>query len=55
MRSGASGETIKIGEMTAADRTLPFGTKVALVNRGNGRSAVIRINDRGPFIRGGGD
>jgi rare lipoprotein A len=48
----ASGETMKTGEMTAAHRTLPFGTKVTVVNRGNGRSAVVRINDRGPFIRG---
>jgi rare lipoprotein A len=48
----ASGQTMKTGEMTAAHRTLPFGTKVTVVNRGNGRSAVVRINDRGPFIRG---
>jgi rare lipoprotein A len=48
----ASGATTKTGEMTAAHRTLPFGTKVTVVNRGNGRSAVVRINDRGPFIRG---
>jgi rare lipoprotein A len=48
----ASGETMKTGEMTAAHRTLPFGTKVTVVNRGNGRSAVVRINDRGPFVRG---
>ena len=39
----ASGETMKTGEMTAAHRTLPFGTKVTVVNRGNGRSAVVRI------------
>jgi rare lipoprotein A len=48
----ASGATTKTGEMTAAHRTLPFGTKVTVVNRGNGLSAVVRINDRGPFIRG---
>jgi rare lipoprotein A len=48
----ASGETMKTGEMTAAHRTLPFGTKVTVVNHNNGRSAVVRINDRGPFIRG---
>ena len=40
------------GGMTAAHRTLPFGTKVTVVNRHNGRSAVVRINDRGPFVRG---
>jgi len=38
--------------MTAAHRTLPFGTRVTVVNQHNGRSAVVRINDRGPFIRG---
>ena len=48
----ANGETMNSGEMTAAHRTLPFGTKVTVVNRVNGRSAVVRINDRGPFIRG---
>ena len=36
--------------MTAAHRTLPFGTKVRVTNLWNGRTAVIRINDRGPFI-----
>jgi rare lipoprotein A len=40
------------GKMTAAHRTLPFGTRVTVVNRGNGRSVVVRINDRGPFVRG---
>jgi rare lipoprotein A len=40
------------GAMTAAHRTLPFGTKVTVVNRRNGRSAIVRINDRGPFVRG---
>ena len=33
-------------------RTLPFGTKVTVINHNNGRSAVVRINDRGPFVRG---
>jgi rare lipoprotein A len=36
--------------MTAAHRTLPFGTKVRVTNLWNGRSEVIRINDRGPFV-----
>jgi rare lipoprotein A len=40
------------GKMTAAHRTLPFGTHVTVVNRTNGRSVVVRINDRGPFVRG---
>jgi rare lipoprotein A len=48
----ASGETMNSGDMTAAHRTLPFGTKITVVNHNNGRSAVVRINDRGPFVRG---
>ena len=46
----ANGEIYKRGTMTAAHRTLPFGTKVRVTNLWNGRTAVIRINDRGPFI-----
>ncbi len=38
--------------MTAAHKTLPFGTKVRVTYPRNGRSVVVRINDRGPFIRG---
>jgi rare lipoprotein A len=38
--------------MTAAHRSLPFGTKVRVTNKRNGRSVVVRINDRGPFVRG---
>jgi rare lipoprotein A len=38
--------------MTAAHRTLPFGTRVRVTNTSNGRSIVVRINDRGPFIKG---
>ncbi len=38
--------------MTAAHRTLPFGTLVRVTNQHTGRSVVVRINDRGPFIRG---
>jgi peptidoglycan lytic transglycosylase len=48
----ASGEHMNAGAMTAAHRTLPFGTNVTVVNNHNGRSAVVRINDRGPFKRG---
>ena len=48
----ASGEQMNPAEMTAAHRTLPFGTKVTVLNRSNGRSAVVRINDRGPFVHG---
>ena len=39
--------------MTAAHRTLPFGTEVTVINHGNGRSAVVRINDRGPLCGAG--
>lgn len=38
--------------MTAAHKSLRFGTKVKVTNRNNGKSVVVRINDRGPFIRG---
>ena len=38
--------------MTAAHRTLPFGTKVRVTNKKNGQSVVVTINDRGPFVRG---
>lgn len=38
--------------LTAAHRSLPFGTKVLVTNKRNGRSVVVRINDRGPFVRG---
>lgn len=48
----ASGERMNPAAMTAAHRTLPFGTKVRVTNKNNGRSVVVRINDRGPFIRG---
>jgi rare lipoprotein A len=39
-------------ERTAAHRTLPFGTVVRVTNLSNGRQATVRINDRGPFIKG---
>jgi rare lipoprotein A len=40
------------GAMTAAHRTLPLGSRVRVTNRSNGRSVMVTINDRGPFIRG---
>ena len=46
----ASGEVFRPGTMTAAHRSLPFGTKVRVTNLWNGRKAVVRINDRGPFV-----
>jgi rare lipoprotein A len=48
----ASGERARPGGFTAAHRTLPFGTRVRVTNKRNGRSVVVRINDRGPFVRG---
>ncbi len=38
--------------MTAAHRSLPFGTRVLVTNLNNGRTATVTINDRGPFVRG---
>ena len=51
-RRTASGETFHQRSMTAAHRTLPYGTKVRVVNLANGRSVKVRINDRGPFAEG---
>jgi rare lipoprotein A len=48
----ANGERVHPGALTAAHRTYPFGTKVRVTNLRNGRSVVVRINDRGPFRRG---
>jgi len=48
----ASGQRFNPEGMTAAHRSLPFGTQVRVTNTRNGRSVVLRINDRGPFIRG---
>ena len=48
----ASGERANLGGLTAAHRTLKFGTQVRVTNRRNGRNVVVRINDRGPFVRG---
>ena len=48
----ASGQRFNQNAMTAAHRTLPFGTRVRVTNLNNERSVVLRINDRGPFVRG---
>jgi len=48
----ANGEYAHAQKMTAAHRSLPFGTKVRVTNHRNGRSVVVRINDRGPYVRG---
>ena len=48
----ASGERANPRALTAAHRTLPFGTRVKVTNKRNGRTVMVRINDRGPFKRG---
>jgi rare lipoprotein A len=48
----ASGQRSRPAVLTAAHKTLPFGTMVEVTNRQNGRSIVVRINDRGPYIDG---
>jgi rare lipoprotein A len=48
----SSGQKLNPRALTAAHRTLPFGTKVRVINKKNGRSVVVTINDRGPFVRG---
>ncbi len=48
----ANGEHARASGLTAAHRTLPFGTMGRVTNQRSGRSVVVRINDRGPFIRG---
>ena len=48
----ASGQLASPAGLTAAHRSLPFGTRVRVTNLRNDRSVVVRINDRGPFIRG---
>jgi rare lipoprotein A len=48
----AAGGRLNPGALTAAHRSLPFGSRVRVTNRRNGRSVVVTINDRGPFVRG---
>ena len=48
----ASGERFNTLEMTAAHPTLPFGTKLRVTDVGSGRSVTVRVNDRGPYVRG---
>ena len=50
-RKTASGERFNMRELTAAHRTLPFGTNVKVTNLANDRSVIVRVNDRGPFKR----
>jgi rare lipoprotein A len=51
-RRTANGEAFNPNGMTAAHRSLPFGTRLRVVNEKTGRSVVVRINDRGPFVGG---
>lgn len=51
-RPTASGQIFRQGKRTAAHKTLPFGTKVTVVNLSNGKRVKVRINDRGPFVQG---
>jgi rare lipoprotein A len=51
-RRTASGERFSARSLTAAHRTLPFGSRVRVTSVRTGRTAIVRINDRGPFIRG---
>jgi rare lipoprotein A len=51
-RLTANGEHFNPMGLTAAHRSLPFGTKLRVTNLKNGKSVVVRVNDRGPFIRG---
>ena len=48
----ANGEYAHASALTAAQKSLPFGTKVRVTNLHNGRSVIVRINDRGPYISG---
>ena len=51
-RLTSSGEVFDTGELTAAHRTLPFGTMVRVTNLDNGKAVIVKINDRGPFVEG---
>jgi rare lipoprotein A len=51
-RKTASGERFNNSAMTAAHRSAPFGSQIRVTNLSNGRSVVVRVNDRGPWVRG---
>ncbi|RMG71338.1 MAG: septal ring lytic transglycosylase RlpA family protein [Nitrospirae bacterium] len=51
-RKTASGEVFDMYRLTAAHKSLPFGTRLRVTNPENGKSVVVKINDRGPFVRG---
>ena len=48
----ASGEKFDANELTAAHRTLPFGTRLRVTNVSTGKSVTVRVNDRGPYVHG---
>jgi rare lipoprotein A len=50
-RQTANGERFNTNDLTAAHKTLPFGTKVKVTNEQTGKSVVVRINDRGPYAK----
>jgi len=50
-RKTASGETYNMNKLSAANKNLPFGTKVKITNLANNKSVVVTINDRGPFVK----
>jgi len=52
LKKTASGELYDKAKMTAAHRKLPFGTKVKVTNTENNKCVIVRINDRGPFVKG---
>jgi len=51
-RPTASGEAFDMNKLTAAHRTLPFGTRLRVTNVENGKTVVVRVNDRGPHVPG---
>ncbi len=51
-RATANGERMDPRTLTAAHKTLPFGSRVTVTNTRNGRTVIVRINNRGPFVRG---
>jgi rare lipoprotein A len=51
-RKTANGETFDMYDLTAAHKTLPFGTRIRVTNLNNGKRVEVRINDRGPFVKG---
>jgi len=51
-RKTANGEIYRAADMTAAHKTLPFGTRVRVTDQKTGESTIVRINNRGPFVRG---